>query len=309
MSLYAALAAVFLLQAAASAGGLQVSGGLDARLRSQEGSAKGVLEGLFLNARKVFRDAQGDRLVLVGQLDADDNFARIRPYQTYLQYKGPLGRWNVRAGHYILPFGLLAYYDTERLLLRTQELTSLGIKLDTGVEALGYRGSWDYAVSVSQGTGRRRLSDTGGSKLVTARLGWSADEVRAGLSGLAGGVLAAEGPSPAPVDRRTTRLALDASYPWERWTFRSELALGTDDGRRAGGGILAADLALGRDWEANMKYAYWDSGKALNTGGAGLTWRLRPALFLRAAAERERGGRRADTFSAQVYYEFSKSLF
>ncbi|MCM8778174.1 MAG: hypothetical protein NC834_00025 [Candidatus Omnitrophica bacterium] len=79
------------------------------------------LEGLFLNFRKVFSDAKGDRLIAVGQLDMDQNFEKIRPYQTYFQYKGPLGKWNIRAGHYILSFGLLSDYDTERLVLKAIE--------------------------------------------------------------------------------------------------------------------------------------------------------------------------------------------
>lgn len=301
--------AVLLAPALAAAAGLQVSGGMDARLRHRDGSTRGVMEGLFLNTRKVIQDAKGDRWIFVGQLDADHNLEKVRAYQTYLQYKGPLGRWNLRAGHYILPFGLLAYYDTERLLLQTQEPTSLGIKLDTGAEALGYWESWDYAVSVSQGSGRRRFSDADGNKLLTARFGWSADEARVGLSGMMGDVLLAEEVSPAPVIRDTKRVALDASLPWERWTFRSELAFGSDDGRSVGGGFLGADMALGADWEANLKFARWERGVSTNSGGAGLTYRLRPGLFLRVADEQEFNGRHSNTFSAQVYYEFSKSLF
>lgn len=309
MLAYATVAIMLLLPAPTVAVELQTSGGMDARLMHKDGNTKGILEGLFLNVRKVFRDAEGDRLILVGQMDADDNFERIRPYQTYLQYKGPLGRWNLRAGHYILPYGLLAYYDTERLLLQTQELTNLGIKLDTGVEALGYWESWDYAVSVSQGVGRRRFSDVDENKLVTARMGWWADEARVGLSGIAGDVLLAEEVSHAQVIRRTKRLALDASLPWERWTGRAELAFGTDDGRDVGGGFLGIDVALRPDLEANMTYARWERGASTNSGGAGLTYRFRPGLFLRVADEQEFDGRRSNTFSAQVYYEFSKSLF
>lgn len=293
----------------ASAAGLQVSGGADTRLRHRDGSTKGVVEGLFLNARKVFRDAKGDRLILVGQLDVDDNFDKVLPYQTYLQYKGPLGRWNLRAGHYILPFGLLAYYDTERLLLQTQEPASLGIKLDTGVQALGYWEAFDYALSVSQGTGRRRFSDTDGDKLVTARFGWSADEARVGLSGMSGDVLQDEEVSSAPVVRSTRRMAVDALIPWNRSTFRGELAFGSDDGRAVGGGFLGVDTALAADWEANLKLARWGRGASASSAGAGLAYRLRPGLFLRVADEQEFDGRRSNTLSTQVYYEFSKSLF
>lgn len=307
----AAMLAMFAcLPSVAAGAGLQVSGGLDGRLRLRGDDAKAVLEGAFLNARKVFGDEQGDRVIAVAQADADDNFERIRPYQTYLQYKGALGRWNLRAGHYLLPFGLLAYYDTERLLLQTIEYANFGIKLDTGVQALGYWDSWDYAVSVSEGVGRRRLSDVDGNKVVGVRLGWSSDETRIGLSGLAGDVLLAEEVTRSATIRRTKRAALDAAVPWERWTARAELSGGTDDGRDVGGGFLGLDAALHPDLEANMKYAHWErSGASTNSAGAGLSYRFRPGLFLRAADEQEFHGRRSNTLSAQVYYEFSKTLF
>lgn len=137
-----------------SAGNFQISGGADIRFKKVDGGENHVeLEGLFFNFRKVFSDKKGDRLIAVVQLDIDHNFKDIRSYQTYLQYKGALGKWNIRAGHYILPFGLLSDYDTERLALQTIELLSLGLKLDTGMELLGYIGDFDYAISLSQGVG------------------------------------------------------------------------------------------------------------------------------------------------------------
>ena len=114
----------------------------------------------------------------------DHTLKEVKPYQTYLQYKGPFGgKWNIRAGHYILPFGLLSDFDSERLVLRTLEPLSLGIKLDTGVELLGYIKDLDYAVSISQGVGRNRLTDVDNDKLVTARIGWQGEDINVGLSG------------------------------------------------------------------------------------------------------------------------------
>lgn len=276
----------------------------------RSGDTKAVLQGAFLNARKVFRDDQGDRVIAVAQVDADDNFERIKPYQTYLQYKGALGRWNLRAGHYMLPFGLLAYYDSERLLLQTIEYENLGIKLDTGVQALGYWESWDYAVSVSEGVGNRSFTDVDGNKVVAGRIGWWSDETRIGLSAIAGDILLAEQVARSFTIRRTRRAALDASIPWERWTARAELSGGTDDGRGVGGGFLGLDAALHPDVEANTKYSHWErGGEGDDKVGAGLTYRFRPGLFLRIADEQEFQGRRSNTLSAQVYYEFSKTLF
>lgn len=119
---------------------------------------------------RFFADASGDRLILVGQLDAENNFEDIRLYNTYAQLKGPLGHVNLWLGRYILPFGLLANYDTERLLVQSLDPQSLGIKLDLGAQVLGYFGPLDYAVSVSQGTGKG-VNDPDGNKLLTTRIG------------------------------------------------------------------------------------------------------------------------------------------
>lgn len=161
---------------AARAQGLQLSGGLDGRLtndREPDGEDPGTrarLEGAFLNLRKVWSDDLGDRWIGVAQVDVDDNARRIRPYQVYLQYKGPLGVWNLRGGHYLLPFGLLATYDTERLLLEGLEKTSLGIRKDTGVALLGRLGSWDYAASLTDGLSDVRFVDGDARPTFTGRL-------------------------------------------------------------------------------------------------------------------------------------------
>lgn len=104
--------------AAVQAEGLNVSGGLDAR--AQTGDEDSFAAG-FLNLRQVIEQDGVDRWILVGQLDSGENFESPLLYQTYAQLKGPLGRWNVRAGRFIAPFGLLASYDSERLVLNTIE--------------------------------------------------------------------------------------------------------------------------------------------------------------------------------------------
>lgn len=67
--------------------GVQISGGVDGRFISEGNPTSNELklEGLFLNFRKVWSDDLGDRWILVGQVDFDDNFQQIRPYQVYLQ--------------------------------------------------------------------------------------------------------------------------------------------------------------------------------------------------------------------------------
>lgn len=295
------------------AGSFQISGGADVRYINTDGDENDIeLEGLFLNFRKVFSDEKGDRLIAVGQLDMDQNFEKIRPYQTYLQYKGPLGKWNIRAGHYILPFGLLSDYDTERLILKTIEDLSLGIKLDTGVELLGFWGDFDYAVSVSQGVGQNRLTDIDNDKLITARIGWQGEDISAGLSGLIGKVLTekdsglrGEISSNSVYEKR---LGLDLTKYLGQLTLRGELDIGEDKNEIIGGGLLKADYALTPRLELNLKYAHWQRKGGRNFIGAGFSYQLFKGAFLRIADEYQFGKENENVATTQTYFEFLKQF-
>lgn len=295
------------------AGTFQISGGLDGRYVNTDGDENdATLEGLFLNFRKTFSDDKGDRFIAVGQLDADHNFEEIRPYQTYLQYKGPLGRWNIRAGHYILPFGLLSDYDTERLVLRTLEPLSLGIKLDTGVEFFGYLGNFDYAVSVSEGTGRNRLADIDDDKIVTTRIGWQGQDINIGLSALIGRVLT-EKNSVISDDLGSNRfyekrIGLDAARFAGPLVLRGELLFGEDNDIKVGGTLLKADYALTPKLELNLKTAYWQREGKRNFAGAGCSYELARGLFLRIANEHEFGKENKNVATLQTYFEFAKQF-
>ena len=307
-----ALCVVF-MPVLSAAGNVQVSGGADGRYINTGGDTNTVvLEGLFLNVRKVYSDEQGDRVIAVGQIDFEDNFATVRPYQTYLQYKGPLGKWNVRAGHYILPFGLLAAYDTERLLLRTLEPLSLGIKLDTGVELLGFFGDADYAVSVSQGVGRNRLTDVDDDKLVTGRLGWQGENVGIGVSTLIGSVLLEKDSLiRQEMDSNNLyekRLGVDFTAYSGPLIVRGEVVAGKDNDKTVGGGLLKADYALTPKLELNLKYAHWQREGGRNFIGAGFSYELYKGLFIRAADECQFGKENENVATVQVYYEFAKFL-
>lgn len=295
------------------ADGLQISGGVDGRYTNKEGHENDTeLEGAFLNLRKVFSDEQGDRVIAVGQLDMDHNFEEIKPYQTYLQYKGPLGKWNIRAGHYILPFGLLSDYDSERLVLKTLEPISLGTKLDTGVELFGYSGDFDYALSVSQGVGRNRLTDVDNDKLVTGRVGWQGEDIGIGLSGLIGEVLTEEDSFiQKDLGQRSVyekRIGFDATKYIDQLTLRGELVLGEDNGTGVGGGLLRADYSLSSKLELNMKVAYWHRRESRNFIAAGFSYELYKGLFLRIADEYQFGKEDQNVATLQTYFEFSKQF-
>lgn len=308
-----ALSALSMLGGLVFADTTQLSGGVDGRYVNTQGrSHRGALEGLFLNMRKVFSDAKGDRVIVVGQLDLDENFEKIRPYQTYLQYKGPLGHWNVRAGHYILPFGLLTSYDTERLLLTTLEPFSLGIKLDTGLEVFGFHGPLDYAVSVSQGVGRRRFTDVDDDKLLIGRIGWDREAFTVGVSGLLGKVLQAEEAELNSGALYEKRLAVDlTTKTLGPLLFRMEGVVGDNGGPRhqtVGGGLLLADYALTPRLELNLKTSHWQERGGQNFLGAGLTYQVVQGLFVRVADTYQFGQEERNVAALQLYAEFSRSF-
>lgn len=291
---------------------VQFSGGIDARLTNAQtdsappDSAEHLrLEGAFLNVRKVWSDDLGDRWIGVAQADFDDNFQRIRPYRLYLQYKGPLGKWNVLGGHFLLPFGLLATYDTERLPLQGLERSSLGIRKDSGAMLFGHFGSWDYAASVTDGLSDVRFVDSGANPILTARLAYVRGDTQIGISTLVGNVLLDPDFGIGSGFQRERRGALDATHSFGPLTLRAEVVGGTNNGRPVGGGLILADYALTPKLELNTRYADWSEGGEHHSPGVGLTYQLRTGLFARAAYAHQFRETNKNEFSVQLYYEFS----
>lgn len=301
-----------ILSASAAAEGLQLSGGVDGRYthESQPQRDEVKLHGLFLNLRQVWADETGDRWIGVAQADFDNNFQDIAPYQVYLQYKGPLGKWNVRAGHYLLPFGLLATYDTERLILQGIEDASLGIRKDTGVQFLGHSGAWDYAVSLSGGLSDIRFADSRANPVLTARLAYVKDDWQVGFSTLIGRPWARFEPlvGEEETSARFTqerRFALDATKSFGPVTLRAEAGGGLEIGRGVWGGVVLADYALLPKLDLNTRYAYWHRDGDSQSVGLGLSYNVWRGLFLRIADNYEFGKQEKNAFTTQIYFEFS----
>ena len=301
-----------LLPTPTRAEGLQLFGGVDGRYTHENHPQHDAVElrGLFLNLRQVWADETGDRWHGVGQVDFDNNFQNVAPYQVYLQYKGPLGKWNARAGLYLLPYGLLATYDTERLLLTGIENTSLGIRQDVGAQVFGRFGDWDYAVSVSDGLSNIRFADSRANPVLTARLAYVKDDWQIGLSSLIGRPwvrfepLVGEDATSARFTQER-RFALDAIKPLGPLTLRAEASAGTDNGRSVWGGVVLADYALLPKLDLNTRYAYWHRDGDSQSVGLGLSYNVWRGLFLRVADNYEFGKREKNAFTPQVYFEFS----
>jgi hypothetical protein len=303
----AALPALALAQSTVLTGGIDLRAG--ARATPQLEPLTG-LSSLFINLRHVFADEEGDRFILVGQVDVEEELRHSHLYQVYGQYKGPLGRWNLRLGRYLVPFGLHAYYDTERLLLPAHEAEALGFKLDEGLLLHGFAGGLDYALSVSRGFGRATPS---------ARLGWQGEELRLGLSYLYGRLPSFADEESVGLDELQEgarlidkhRAALDYEQLLGPVTLRAEPLLGTDEKTLVFGGYAEAGYLLSPDWEVTANGAFLRSarvGTRWRTGVA-LSYRLLPGVFVRGAyLHRDDFGVRTGLLLAQVYAEFSQAL-
>lgn len=291
----------------ANAGRPQFAGGLDARfITRNDEQSEAVIEGAFLNMRKVFSDNKADRFIAVAQIDWEDNFASLRPYQTYVQYKGPMGKWNVLAGHFILPFGLLHDFDSERLLMQTEELRNLGIKLDTGAKVFGRWGDFNYSLSASQGMGRYRLRDNDNNKLGVARAGIEQGNWSAGVSHINGRIFSkAKGKASSPYKNLA---GLDATIYWGTMRLRAEIIAGKDGGRNEQAAYISVDHAISMRWELNLKYAYWKESRTIQDWAIGFSHDIWRRIIVRGTYQFGHSQEDSHEISFQFYWDIVKTL-
>lgn len=288
---------------------LTASGGLDAHMEMGTDGADARLEGLFLNLRRIVSEKEADRWILVLQTDSGENFKEPHLYQTYAQLKGPLGQWNVRAGRYIVPFGLLSSYDTERLVLRTIEPLTIGLKLDEGVQVHGFTQRFDYAFSLTEGVKEH-------NPVFIGRIGREVGEAAYGWSILVGRLPETAGKESVEIPGsvlegvpfvRKVRLGFDYTLTSGPDLWRAEVIAGTDNGRAVGGGYAELERALNPEWSLNFNAGYWRGTQARWRLGAGATRSLGGGRFVRAGLihEDEREAR-GNALVVQYYWEFSQ---
>lgn len=217
--------------------------------------------------RKTFSDARGDRLVLFGLVEAQDDFSEIMVHELYGLYKGPLGAWNVTAGRFGLPWGLLSGFSASRLLYEVPHDRLLGMDVDSGLKISGVTGALDYAVSITQGYGPHNTPHDWGHGLATARIGFTpgdTEEFSWGLSAAWGRSLAAH-VEETTAEMETAGPEHDGERPWRRvlvgldgtlylgrWLGRLEAAGGRVGGLTMATGFAALDFALWPRLDLNL---------------------------------------------------------
>jgi hypothetical protein len=143
------------------------------------------------------------------------------------------GKFNIRLGHFEVPFGLEYQIDTNGTL---RQLTSAqrGIKTDWGFSINGILPQFEYEVALTRGSGIEftRKDDP---HLFSGRIGsLSNKNTVVGLSWLTGDVLGPNG----TIEQK--HMGLDASYYYYQWQFMAESSLGKVDENNAVNGFVEA---------------------------------------------------------------------
>ena len=247
----------------------------DLRYRAFAPDAGSGVGAVGAGVRQVFADAEGDRVTVFALLESLDDFDRTMFDQAYVRYKGPLGMWNVTAGRYLVPYGLLTSYSAKRLLVETVEPHTTGVEADSGIMLSGFVGDFDYAVSFSEGVGMRKWWDADAKGLLTARIGREGQDFEAPKPGLS----VAWGKSAIDMHGHTMgdpvwRIMGGADVTWNRGpgTLRAEASGGRQDGAEAYALFAGMDYSLLRPLELNVAWAHHFTGHG-DGGGlyAGLT--------------------------------------
>jgi hypothetical protein len=163
--------------------------------------------------------------VLYGQVEFMDDVARTDIHQMYMMFKGPMGVWNLSAGRFLLPYGLLQGYSTDHAAFSALYPYTLGRESDNGLLASGTRGIFEYALAVTQGAGI--FHGWGEQGLVTGRFAAAPGETgdfSVGLSGAAG--MTDVSHTAQPIRRQVKIGAVDCAGSLGRTAFRAELSLG-----------------------------------------------------------------------------------
>ncbi len=300
---------VFVHQANAS---FTLTADLDSRyqkVESKDGKTK--VDALGVSLKKVFADTKGDRLILFTMIDAMDNFNEVMVDQGYLQYKGPMGKWNVVLGRYALPFGLLPNYSSSRLLTETLEYKTIGLSSDSGIQLLGVLDDFDYAFSLSQGVGVNQWKDEDHEPVVSFRLGHQGidfEDVRIGLSGFWGKSMSDQFHHDTISESYKKLLALDVIKYHGPLVFRSEITAGQEDGQGLNGVFVGSDYAILPKTDVNLAYNHIEKAKHKTDAlTVGITYNLFSGFQIRAAQKFSLKGEE-DALSFQVYNIFTRTF-
>ena len=129
------------------------------------------------------------------------------------------GKFNIRVGHFEVPFGLEYQIDTNGTL-RQLTAAQRGIKTDWGISINGIMPRFEYEVALTRGSGIE-FNSNGNPHLFSGRIATLSNKnTVAGISWLTGDVLTANGVA------EQKYIGLDTSYYYYQWQFMAESSIG-----------------------------------------------------------------------------------
>lgn len=129
------------------------------------------------------------------------------------------GRFNIKVGHFEIPFGLEYQLDTNGTL---RQITSndRAIKADWGVSVNGILPNIEYEIALTRGSGSE-ITSRDNPHVFSGRIGTSSHKnLVTGFSWFTGEVLGKNGVT------RHNKVALDVSYYYYQWQFMLESSIG-----------------------------------------------------------------------------------
>ena len=290
-------------------------GALDWRYRNGSSNTRGgyIASGRYtldyIKANPKDGDERGGmRLQLVSESEGPRGTAlnRLRASEVYAFYRFLLPGVDatVRAGQFVLPFGLAAVYDTPLQPIQTLYEKSLGLRVDTGAMLEGSYGPYRYYIAATTGAGPNR-SDFDGNKVIVARLeSLFRTQAENGRLQLGGSIMTGRGPVttfdtqlPASgtsvardfVDK--TRMAADAVYQLDKLLARGEVVFGADDQNPVWGYFGEGNLAVSRHVTVVGVMRSWkfgDKPQSATALGLGANYKFAKDVMIRALYEYER---------------------
>lgn len=178
------------------------------------------------------------------------------------------GGFNVRAGHFEIPFGLEQNIDTNGTI-RQYTFADRGIKTDWGVTINGILPEFEYELAVSRGSGND-ITDRDHPHLLSGRIGTpSHRNLIGGLSFMSGEVLGATGTT------RRERVGVDVAWYTGPWELLLEASGGRNNKTDVGNALAEVSWRNPMEtWHAYSQVRHfqqdagngWEQGSAVATG-------------------------------------------
>lgn len=223
------------------------------------------LEKASISMRETLSDEQGDRLHLFFKLESEDNFNETHIDQLYAKYKGPMGRWNITLGRSFIPFGLITDYDSEMLLVETQEKKTIGYKGDDGIKLSGFWKSMDYELLFSPGKWMPNDYKDRNDKMFSAKISFKGEELedpKFGFSFLSGDFQGV----------KKDLFSIDFTQYYGLLVSRNEVVFGKQDKDDLLSIFSGIDYGLLPSVDLNVAYSHFKADYEENSAFLGITY-------------------------------------